>query len=62
MHKFNARNLLIFVIGLLVAVVLIGLGTAYVVQFKHRVLSGHSTDAFTGWTQTGCCMVTQRVA
>jgi hypothetical protein len=48
MHKFSTRNMLIFVIGLVLAVVLIGLGTAYVVQFKHRVLSGVPNSALTG--------------
>jgi hypothetical protein len=61
MHKFNARNLLIFVIGLIVAVVLIGLGTAYFVQFKQRVLSGHSNNALTQLTQTGCCDAASRL-
>jgi hypothetical protein len=62
MHKFNARNMLIFVIGLVLAVVLIGLGTAYVVQLKQRVLWGDSNNAFTGRSPAVCCMVTQRVA
>jgi hypothetical protein len=53
MHKLNARNMLIFVVGLVVAVVLIGLGTAYVVQLKHRVLSGNSNSAFTARARPG---------
>ncbi len=57
MHKFSTRNMLIFVIGLVLAVVLIGLGTAYVVQFKHRILSGKPNNALTGWAQSGCCTV-----
>ena len=53
MHKFNTRNMLIFVIGLALAVVLIGLGIAQVVQFKQRVLSGAPNSALTGRVQTG---------
>jgi hypothetical protein len=53
MHKFSARNMLIFVIGLVLAVVLIGLGVAHVVQLKQRVLSGNSNNALTGRAQTG---------
>jgi hypothetical protein len=52
MHKFSTRNLLIFVIGLVLAVVLIGLGVAHVVQLKHRILSGNSNNALTGRAQT----------
>jgi Tfp pilus assembly protein PilX len=52
MHKFSARNMLIFVIGLVLAVVLIGLGVAHVIQLKHRVLSGNSNNALSGRAQT----------
>ncbi len=62
MHKFNARNMLIFVIGLVVAVVLIGLGTAYVVQLKQRVLWGDFNNAFIGQSPAGCCTATRREA
>jgi hypothetical protein len=59
MYKFSTRNLLIFVIGLVLAVVLIGLGTAYFVQFKLRILSDNSNDAHTGWAQTDWRKVAQ---
>jgi Tfp pilus assembly protein PilX len=52
MHKFSTRNMLILVIGLVLAVVLIGLGVAHVVQLKQRVLWGNSNDALTGRAQT----------
>ena len=44
MHKFSSRTLLIFVIGLLLAVILLGLGTAYVSNLKQqrRQLSDNS--------------------
>jgi hypothetical protein len=48
MQKFSTRNMLILVIGLVLAVVLIGLGIAQVVQFKHRILPGTSNNALTG--------------
>ena len=38
MRKFSTRNMLIFVIGLVLAIVLIGLGTVYVIQLKQRIL------------------------
>jgi hypothetical protein len=59
MYKFSTRNMLIFVVGLVLAVVLIGLGTAYLVQFKLRILSGNSNDALTGWAQTDKSKVAQ---
>jgi hypothetical protein len=44
MHKFSSRTMLIFVISLLLAVILLGLGTAYVSKLKQqrRQLSGIS--------------------
>jgi hypothetical protein len=45
MHKFSNRNMLIFVIGLMLGVVLIGLGIAYVVPLKKRILPGWSSHA-----------------
>jgi hypothetical protein len=44
MHKFSSRTMLIFVIGLLLAVILLGLGTAYVGKLKQqrRQLSDNS--------------------
>jgi hypothetical protein len=44
MHKFSSRTMLIFVIGLLLAVILLGLGTAYVSKLKQqrRQLSDNS--------------------
>jgi hypothetical protein len=48
MHKLNTRNMLIFVLGLVLAVVLIGLGVAHVVQLKHRILPGSTNNALTG--------------
>ena len=44
MHKFSSRTMLIFVIGLLLAVMLLGLGTAYVSKLKQqrRQLSDNS--------------------
>jgi hypothetical protein len=44
MHKFSLRTMLIFVVSLLVAVVLLGLGTAYISKLKQqrRQLSDNS--------------------
>jgi hypothetical protein len=44
MHKFSSRTMLIFVISLLLAVILLGLGTAYVSKLKQqrRQLSDNS--------------------
>jgi hypothetical protein len=44
MHKFSSRTMLIFVISLLLAVMLLGLGTAYVSKLKQqrRQLSDNS--------------------
>jgi hypothetical protein len=36
MHKFSSRTMLIFVISLLLAVILLGLGTAYVSKLKQQ--------------------------
>jgi hypothetical protein len=47
MRKFSTRNMLIFVIGLVLAIVLIGLGTAYVIQLKQRILPRNSNNAHT---------------
>jgi len=47
MHKFSTRNMLIFVIGLVLAIVLIGLGTAYVIQLKQRIVPRNSNNALT---------------
>jgi hypothetical protein len=38
MHKFSTRNMLILVLGLAVAVVLIGVGIAHLVQLKHGLM------------------------
>jgi CHASE1-domain containing sensor protein len=47
MHKFSWRTLLIFAIALLLGVMLIGLGTAYVAKLKQqrRQLSDNSVLA-----------------
>jgi hypothetical protein len=45
MHKFSNRSMLIFVIGLMLGVVLIGLGFAYVVPLKKRIFPGWSSHA-----------------
>jgi hypothetical protein len=44
MYKFSSRTMLIFVIGLLLAAMLLGLGTAYVSKLKQqrRQLSDNS--------------------
>jgi hypothetical protein len=44
MHKFSLRTMLIFVVSLLVAVILLGLGTAYISKLKQqrRQLSDNS--------------------
>lgn len=44
MHKFSARTMIIFVVCLLLAVIILGLGTAYVSKFKQqrRQLSDNS--------------------
>jgi hypothetical protein len=36
MHKFSSRTMLIFIIRLLLAVILLGLGTAYVSKLKQQ--------------------------
>jgi hypothetical protein len=48
MHKFSTRNMLIFVIGLVLAVIVIGLGVAHVVQLKQRILPGSPNNTLTG--------------
>lgn len=49
MHKFSWRTMLIFVTSLLLAVMLIGLGTAYVSKLKQqrRELSNTNTSLLT---------------
>jgi hypothetical protein len=44
MHKFSSRTMLIFIVSLLVAVILLGLGTAYISKLKQqrRQLSDNS--------------------
>ncbi|SHL01333.1 hypothetical protein SAMN05444159_4773 [Bradyrhizobium lablabi] len=44
MHKFSWRTMLIFVLSLLLAVILLGLGTAYISKLKQqrRQLSDNS--------------------
>ena len=41
MHKFSKRKMLIFVACLLLGTALIGLGMAYVIQLKQRILPGN---------------------
>lgn len=36
MHKFSARTMIIFVVCLLLAVIILGLGTAYVSKLKQQ--------------------------
>ena len=38
MRRFNTRNMLIFAACLLIGTALIGLGMAYVIQLKQRIL------------------------
>jgi len=38
MNRFSKRDMLIFVVGLLLGAALIGLGMAYVIQVKQRIL------------------------
>jgi CHASE1-domain containing sensor protein len=47
MHKFSWRTLLIFVIGLLLGVMLIGLGTAYIAKLKQQRRELSDTSLFT---------------
>jgi hypothetical protein len=47
MQKFSKRQVLIFVLWLLVGTALIGLGTAYVIQLKQWILPQHQTKAVT---------------
>jgi len=47
MHKFSWRTLLIFVIGLLLGVMLIGLGTAYIAKQKQQRRQLSDTSLFT---------------
>jgi hypothetical protein len=44
MQKFSIRSLLIFVICLLVATLLIGLGVGGVIKFKQRGISSNSVN------------------
>jgi hypothetical protein len=44
MRKFNKRDLLIFIVCLLVGAALIGLGMAYVIQLKQRTLPGSQAN------------------
>jgi hypothetical protein len=44
MRKFSFRSSLIFAICLIVAVLLIGLGVAGVIKFKHRNTSNNSAN------------------
>ncbi len=43
MHKFSNRNMLMVVMGLMLAVVLIGLGAAYIVPLKKRIYPNWSS-------------------
>jgi hypothetical protein len=44
MKKFSFRSFMIFVMCLIVAVLLIGLGIAGVIKFKHRDISNTSAN------------------
>jgi hypothetical protein len=44
MKKFSFRSFMIFVMCLVVAVLLIGLGIAGVIKFKHRDISNTSAN------------------
>jgi Tfp pilus assembly protein PilV len=44
MKKFSFRSIMIFVMCLVVAVLLIGLGIAGVIKFKHRDISNTSAN------------------
>jgi hypothetical protein len=44
MKKFSFRSFVIFVMCLIVAVLLIGLGIAGVIKFKHRDISNTSAN------------------
>jgi hypothetical protein len=43
MNRLSKRDMLIFVVGLLLGAALIGLGVAYVIQIKQRILPGSRT-------------------
>jgi hypothetical protein len=47
MHKFSWRTMLIFVTSLVLAALLIGLGTAYVAKFKQQRRQPTDTSLFT---------------
>jgi hypothetical protein len=44
MKRFSFRSFMIFVLCLVVAVLLIGLGIAGVIKFKHRDISNNSAN------------------
>jgi hypothetical protein len=44
MNRFSLRSIMIFVMCLVVAVLLIGLGIAGVIKFKHRDISNISAN------------------
>ena len=44
MKKFSFRSFMIFVMCLIVSVLLIGLGIAGVIKFKHRDISNNSAN------------------
>ncbi|MGJ4943243.1 hypothetical protein ACQR1W_21875 [Bradyrhizobium sp. HKCCYLS1011] len=45
MRKFNKRDMLIFVVCLLLGVALIGWGMAHVIQLKQRLMPSRQTSA-----------------
>jgi hypothetical protein len=47
MRKFSWRTMLIFVISLLLGVMLIGLGTAYIAKLKQQRRQSSDTSLFT---------------
>ena len=53
MHKFSWRTMLIFVIGLLLGVMLIGVGTAYIAKLKQERRQLSDNSLFTRHSDAG---------
>ena len=46
MHKFSWRTMLIFVVSLLLAIILLGVGTAYMIKLKQQLRQLSTTALF----------------
>jgi hypothetical protein len=55
MREFNKRDMLIFAICLLIGTALIGLGMAYLIQFKQRILPSSQPAHFSNSIRCAGC-------